>query len=133
MSEAPSAVVVIEAELQFPIAVNHLMNGHPPFVTLCPIVFRLGEHRLPVPRGFQFDGASVPRWLWWLKGFSPLDRSIVAALAHDWLCEHPEILPRVVGDAIFISLLRRSGISEWRATLMYLAVRAWSVCRRSAP
>jgi hypothetical protein len=122
--------VRIEAELTWPIAVNHRMNGAKPFVTLCPIVFVWREHRLTIRKGYQFDGASVPRALWWVRGFSPLDRSIVAALAHDWICDHPNLLPRIVGDAIFFALLVDSGVPRWRASIMYLGVRAWSVGKK---
>ena len=89
-----------------------------------------------VDAGFNFDGASIPRPLWWIGGFSPLDRdTLPAACVHDWLLAHPAIMPRVMADAWFVSTLSGAtlnGLSlpqtgQRRARWMYRAVRAWSI------
>jgi len=37
-----------------------------------------------IPKGTTTDGASIPRWLWWLIG-SPMDSRLAeAAMLHDW-------------------------------------------------
>lgn len=119
------------------------LDGHAYFVTLTWIVYRFGPHTLVIPPGFVFDGASVPRIFWCVPGFSPLGRHVWAALAHDWICEHPEELPRIIGDAIFGHLLEQLRIDAERHkpprertyrqraanAAMYLAVRAWSTYR----
>lgn len=113
----------------FPIVINHHhLNGTVILRTACPITFRRGEHAVTVPAGFDFDGASIPRWFWWIPGFAPIGLHLWAALLHDWLCEHPEILPRVIADALFADLLLESGVGK-RGTVMALAVWAWGLAK----
>jgi len=57
------------------------------YVTLCAITFTRGKHSITVPAGFIFDGASIPRMFWGVKGFSPVGAKLWAALIHDWLCD----------------------------------------------
>ena len=82
-------------------------------------------HRVVVPAGYRFDGASIPRCLWSLIG-SPFEPSLMlAACVHDWYCEHTAdcYQTRVIGDAVFLALLARAGVPRWRRILMYLGVR----------
>jgi hypothetical protein len=79
-----------------------------------------------VPRYYTWDGASIPRWVWWIIG-KPLDpRFALASLVHDWICEHAETRPqRVFADAMFLWLLRDAGVAPWRHYAMFLAVTAY--------
>lgn len=36
-----------------------------------------------IPKGFEFDGASMPTWTWSLLGLDPFGRICAAALPHD--------------------------------------------------
>lgn len=36
-----------------------------------------------VPKDYVWDGASIPRWLWWL--FKPIDEGAIGDLIHDYL------------------------------------------------
>lgn len=113
-----------------PIALEHrALNGHVRLVTECEITYRYGRHTLLVPRGYAFDGATIPRWFWWIPGFAPIGKHIWAALAHDWICDHPEELPRAIGDAIFATLLEFIRVGRWRRLAMVAAVRGWSLYR----
>lgn len=49
-------------------------------------------------KGYQFDGASVPRACWGLMGYTPDGLQRAAALAHDIGCEREGLLIR--GDTI---------------------------------
>ena len=117
-----------------PIAVD--LFADKPFVTQCPVQFILGQIPIRIPEGYHFDGASIPRILWSISGFSPLDRdTMLAALCHDWGCDHPEKIERVIADAMFITLLGPITLNDKdlfgpglkRRTAMYIAVRAWSI------
>lgn len=79
-----------------------------------------------IPFAYTWDGASIPRQLWWLAG-RPMDpRFALASLVHDWICEHAETRPqRVFGDAMFLWLLRDAGLPKWRQYGMWLGVSAW--------
>lgn len=115
-------------------------------ITLVEIKFSLGKHTEIIPAGYIFDGASIPRIFWGLKGFDPHGEKLWAALIHDWYCdkwaefvlalelavsddERAELeqnapLSLVVADAIFVSVLLDTGEETWRSIVMYLGVRA---------
>jgi len=77
--------------------------------------------------GFRWNGASIPRWLWWLVGspFHPL--FMVASAFHDALYQYGSRLgiTRREADDLFFALLRADGVSLVRASAMWLAVRAF--------
>lgn len=55
--------------------------------TVMPFVYEWqderGRYQLRIPKGFQYDGASVPRLLWSLTGLLPDGLIRSAALVHD--------------------------------------------------
>src|SRR5690606_17259209 len=94
-------------------------------VTLSPITWT--RYGYILPEGFMSDGASVPRPLWW---FLPPwgDRSTIAALFHDWLCEtRPGAETRSDCDGMFRECLIDLGVEPWRAWLAWAGVRAFSI------
>lgn len=86
-----------------------------------------------LPAGFMSDGASVPRFLW---GFLPPwgDRSTVAALFHDYMCDMLKAGTPVGGavtrqdcDRLFREALVDLGVAQWRAWVCWAGVRSYSV------
>lgn len=136
MFEHLAVPIEIVSELAYPVVPNFGGDPDKPFIAACDVTFRYGHHEMVVPKGFEFDGASVPRWIWWIHGFAPWERdTLLAALIHDYLCEHPEELPRIIADAIFCATLGPvvfrgrglEGAGPKRRLAMYLAVRAHSM------
>ncbi len=93
-----------------------------------------GGSYITVPHGFKFDLASVPRAVWW--AIAPFELSIVAPLLHDFLYENGGVLPaeyvqpfrrysRREADRMFLDIMRREGIVEWRCRVAYNAVRTF--------
>ncbi len=78
-----------------------------------------------VPAGFVSDGASVPRLFWPL--FPPMGRYFKAALVHDYLLEQQ--IPRKTADQVFKVALYELQIKPWRVSVMYYAVRFWSILK----
>jgi len=78
--------------------------------------------------GSSWDGASIPRWAWPIMGH-PLAADVrEASYWHDRLCEGSETPEdRMVADAVFLMMLRRSGVSRWRRWAMWAAVRFYAV------
>ena len=72
--------------------------------------------------GFVFDGASTPRWLWWLCGDPMEVPRVAAALAHDWLYA-AHVTDRKTADMIFRALCIRVGMGETRSGVEYGALR----------
>lgn len=77
-----------------------------------------------IPRGYRFDGASIPQFLWGIIGsrFEP-DR-LLAALRHDW-AYLTHCATRKQADALFRADLHAAGVAAWKREAMYSAVRAF--------
>lgn len=77
---------------------------------------------LTVDVGFRFDGASTPRWLWWLCGDPMEVPRVAAALAHDWLYA-AHVTDRKTADMIYRVICRRVRIGRVRSGVEYRALR----------
>lgn len=79
-----------------------------------------------VPTGFETDGASIPRPLWW---FLPTwGRYSRAAVVHDYLCR-TKTPSRRKADAVFFDAMVECGVNvtvRW----MWLSVRLYAICSR---
>ena len=76
-----------------------------------------------VPKGTVSDGASIPRFLWRVVGH-PWGSYAYAAILHDYLC-NLEGYPRKKADYVFYEAMGVLGVSWFKKTIMYLAVRLW--------
>lgn len=75
-------------------------------------------------RGFEADGASIPRFFWRVIG-PPLEgRYRNASIIHDYYCERREY-PSWMVHRVFFNAMRTSGVHIFKAVLMYLAVRLY--------
>lgn len=83
--------------------------------------FEHEDVKFVIPKGFTTDFASVPQLFWWL--IPAHCKAAMPSIVHDYTCEFG-ILPRWKCDAIFLRLLRQSGIKAWQYYLMYAYVRA---------
>lgn len=43
---------------------------------------------IKIPKGYIWDGASIPKWLWWLM--KPIDKGALGDLIHDRLWENKD-------------------------------------------
>lgn len=90
-------------------------------------------YTINIPKGFVFDGASVPFGLWNI--FPPLDCDyLIAALLHDYLYQ-TEYFDRSMCDNIFYYALLTLNVCKAKAYVMWLAVRCggwtcWSTRNR---
>ena len=79
-------------------------------------------YSITVKKGFDFDGASIPKWLWSIYG-SPLNGNyVVASLIHDGLYASQKVSKRV-SDKIFLDIMKQSNVGYIKRTSMYLAVK----------
>ena len=79
-------------------------------------------YSVTVKKGFDFDGASIPKWLWSIYG-SPLNGDyVVASLIHDGLYASQK-LSKSVSDKIFLDIMKQSNVGYIKRTSMYLAVK----------
>lgn len=119
-----------------PIGVWHEgLNGSQVYCQNCDLHYTIcGIHRV-VPmfvdgERFTFDGASIPWWLRWLPGFSPLGWHVWAVIIHDFGCDHPDLIPRHIADAFFIEILKAIRPDKyWQAVALAAGVRFWTVTK----
>ena len=86
------------------------------------VVFRGEYYRIPAK--FKTDGASIPRWLWWLCGTPLVMPRLLAAIVHDYLYSggDPEAT-RADADDIYRDIQIALGVSRVKAYVEWLALR----------
>ena len=104
--------------------------------TLYPEKFKFRGKTFVVPKGFEFDGASVPR-IFRLSVCAPLDPEAVrASCGHDWIYRtQPKGWTRAEADLMFLCFLIADGLPVHRALKAYCGVRlggwiAWKENRK---
>ena len=77
-----------------------------------------------IPAGYDYDGASIPRFLWRFIGAKESIEFKVAALVHDVLCENHNYVDnnRYFADKVFERLLYVSGVNAVKRWAMFHAV-----------
>lgn len=75
-----------------------------------------------IPKGFRFDGASIPRFFWRIMGHPLSTDTLKAALVHDFLYA-TEMVSRKNADFLFRELMRVNRVPFLKRYLMYAAVR----------
>ena len=97
------------------------------------LIWKDGDILIVIPKGFQFDFASVP-WLFqrvFPKSGGKYDR---ASCAHDFLYV-TEYFDRKSCDELFLKAMLSDGVPKWKAYSMYWAVRlgGWYVWNKHDP
>ena len=82
--------------------------------------FSLG-YRITINKGFDFDGASIPKPLWSIIGSPFTGNYVRAALFHDGLYASQKV-SKSVSDKIFLDIMKQSNVGYIKRTSMYLAV-----------
>ena len=81
------------------------------------------KYIVTVKKGFDFDGASIPKALWSVIG-SPMDGKYVpGAVIHDGLYASG-IISRSEADEVFLDLMSLDGVGYAKRYAMYWAVRS---------
>ena len=84
-----------------------------------------------IPKGYCYDGASIPRLFWRFIG-APTDNAfLIPALVHDTLCEHHEYVDndRAFSTDVFNALLYVSDVSDFKRFFMKNSVGFWQTVR----
>ena len=79
-----------------------------------------------VPKGFEWDGASIPKFAQWIIG-KPIGKYALAALLHDWLYRSQLLgktkKGRKKSDELFLLVMDQLDVTWWRRKSMYSSVR----------
>ena len=84
---------------------------------------RVGRFVITVPKGFESDGASVPKVLW--SFIAPFGNHLKAAIVHDFLYskKNDTGINKTLADRIFMKLMEQCGVSRWKMYSMGGAVK----------
>lgn len=79
---------------------------------------------IDIPRGYTWNGANIPRCFWCLIGSMGESSFLDASMVHDILTEKKCLVAydRQLSSMIFRELLIASGVSKFKANIMYKAV-----------
>lgn len=111
------------------------INAGADYVVVEDYTYDAGAYRLTVPSGFTYDRASIPRVFWVLIDKDSLGN--VAPLVHDRLYRSGGVLPesevspyrkfsRKDTDDLFLEVMTKCGVAEWRRVAAYQAVRRFA-------
>lgn len=78
------------------------------------------EYDFTIPKGYCYDGASIPRIFWRIIGAPTDNHFLIAALVHDVLCENHNYVnnDRAFSTNVFNALLKSSDVGCVRRFLM---------------
>lgn len=85
---------------------------------------KLQKYGFIIPKGFSWDGATIPRMFWRLIGSKTDPAFLIPSMIHDWMCNYHESVnnDRNFSSRVFRGLLIEAGVSKAKAQTMYLAV-----------
>lgn len=97
-----------------------------PFINKKSLKVRLIDYKkdktyeFEIPKGYCFDGASVPRFFWRVIGSNTDNKFLIAALIHDVLCENHSYIDndRKFSTQVFNALLESSDVPAIKRFLM---------------
>ena len=104
-----------------------------PFVCKTNLDVKLFDHvkehtyGFTIPKGYTYDGASIPRMFWRLIGSNTDNSFLIPALIHDVLCENHKYVnnDREFSSKVFDALLQVSDINKFKRFLMTNSVDIW--------
>lgn len=81
-----------------------------------------------IPKGYEWDGATIPRWFWSIIGYYPMGAMAEPSVIHDWIYVNKGILPnstytRSRCDKLFYKHMLKSGVTPHSALRMYRVVQ----------
>lgn len=78
------------------------------------------SYKFTIPKGYCYDGASIPRLFWRVVGSNTDNKFLIAALVHDVLCENHSYVnyDRAFSTNVFNALLKVSEVNPCSRFLM---------------
>ncbi len=97
-----------------------------PFINKKNLQVRLVDYKkdktynFEIPKGYCYDGASIPRLFWRIIGSNTDNRFLIPALIHDILCENHSFIEndRKFSTEVFNALLEASEVNVFKRFLM---------------
>lgn len=82
------------------------------------------SYEFTIPKGYTWDGASIPRVFWRLVGAKTDNRFLIPSMIHDVLCENHNYVDndRYFADRVFERLLYVSGVPAFSRWMIFHSV-----------
>lgn len=112
---------------------NYIKGNKPEYPLTCDntpyllVMYNKNVYRIQLPNNFQYDGATIFRFLWKVIGHPLLPEFQTGAVFHDYMCRHKESVDnnRKLSSQVFYYLLLFSGVKKPLAKIMYTFVDLW--------
>ena len=114
-----------------------------PFICKKELKVRLEDYKkhkkyeFRIPKGYCYDGASIPRLFWRIIGSNTDNRFLIPALVHDVLCENHNYInnDRAFSSEVFNALLECSGVKNLQRFFMKNSVACFQTmfCKWGKP
>lgn len=110
-----------------------------PFTLMNNIYYLSGEYKtlesygIRINKGYNWNGANIPRFLWRIVGSQYNPEFLPASMVHDWLCENKDFIMDKgarVSSIIFRDILVLSGVSKIKANIMMSAVYMFQLTQK---
>lgn len=82
----------------------------------------LSYAEIVIPKGFVFDGVTVPAPFTLLFSNKDLRQGIMASCFHDWMCKHKDLYARKEATEILIEIWKIYGLNNFKAVIAKFAV-----------
>ena len=104
---------------------NRLIDDKP-FLNKEDLKVQIGDcinnavYSFTVPKGYTWDGATIPRFFWRLIGSNTSPEFLIPSMIHDVLCENHHYInnDRYLSTLILERLLYCSGVSSFKRWMM---------------
>lgn len=114
-------------------------NKKKPFILLNNVYYLSGEYKglesygIRINKGYNWNGANIPRFLWRIVGSQYNPEFLPASMVHDWLCENKDFIIQdgvKISSIIFRDILVLSGVSRFKANIMMSAVYMFQLTQK---
>lgn len=77
-------------------------------------------YKFDIPKGYCYDGATIPRFFWRIIGSNTDNTFLIPALVHDVLCENHDYIDndRELSSKVFDALLEAGEVGKFKRFLM---------------
>ena len=114
-------------------------NKKKPFVLLNDVAYLSAKYGgseiylIKIKQNYNWDGATIPRFLWRLVGSQYNPEFLPASMIHDWLCEHKDFIEKdgvKISSDIFRDILILYKVPVLKAKTMAAAVRIFQMTQK---
>ena len=104
-----------------------------PFINCTPLKVALFDkpkmqtYKFTIPKHFRWDGATIPRLLWFIVGSKVNPKFRTPSLIHDYLCCNKYVInfDRQFSSKVFRACLLTAGVSKIKVNIMYSSVEMY--------